>query len=84
MSAKTMTCQTCARTKAWPDAFPDRAYATCWQCSWDRHVRDHHPRLVRKVVRDVKRRARRNAERDYMKAATDRELSIITGLGNKP
>ena len=41
-SDKTMTCVECGRKKAYPDAFPDRAYAECWPCFWALHVAQQH------------------------------------------
>lgn len=80
MATDRMTCMTCTRTKAWPDGFPNRIEATCWDCAWKRHLRDEHPRTVRKIEREVKKRAKRRAERDFMEAAYDHELAILGGL----
>ena len=59
MTEKTMTCMDCARTKAYPDAFPNTLDATCWECAWKRHLREQHPRLVRKARRKAEALARR-------------------------
>ena len=59
MSAKEMTCMSCGSKKAYPDAFPNRAYAECWQCAWDAHIRREHPEVARRIRREAKRRARR-------------------------
>lgn len=80
MATDRMTCMTCTRTKAWPDGFPNRIEATCWDCAWRAHLRDEHRKTVRKIEREVKKRAKRTAERDYMQAAYDHELAIIGGL----
>lgn len=72
--AKTMGCVMCGRVKAWPDAFPSpHIDATCWECAWDRHIASAHPRTVRKIRREARKRARRIAERDVTAAMTERE-----------
>lgn len=58
MSATEMTCMSCGRTKNWADGFPDHAYATCWECAWKMHLREKHPRVVRKARREAERRAK--------------------------
>jgi hypothetical protein len=57
-SAKDMTCMSCGKTKAWPDAFPNTTMAECWDCAWKAHLRSDHPRLVRKARRAAEKRAR--------------------------
>lgn len=58
MSAMSMTCMSCAQTKAYPDGFPNTLEATCWECAWKRHLREQHPRLIRKARRKAEARAR--------------------------
>lgn len=66
MSAKredleVMRCVGCNTVKAWRDGFPNRIYATCWECSWDRHVETAHGWQAWKARRRATRRARRMA-----------------------
>lgn len=72
-----MTCVLCGAKKAYPDGFPNLAMAECWQCIWERHIRGSHPEIVRRVRRDVKKRAKRLSEIDLMKAATEAEKALI-------
>lgn len=38
-----MTCAMCGRDKPWNDGFPNHAYAQCWKCWADDHMRTEHP-----------------------------------------
>ena len=54
-----MTCMSCGLTKAWPVAFPaGTIYATCWECVWKQHLREQHPKSVRKARKEAERRAK--------------------------
>lgn len=59
-----MTCMSCAQTKAYPDGFPNTLEATCWECAWKRHLREHHPRVVRKARRKAEALARQRYRSD--------------------
>lgn len=77
MSANDMTCVLCGKRKAYPDGFPNRGMAECWQCIWESHIRNKHPEIVRRIRREVKQRAKRISQRDLMAAATEAEKALI-------
>ena len=63
MSAKredleVMRCVGCSTVKAWRDGFPNRIYALCWECSWDRHVENAHGWQAWRARRKATRRAK--------------------------
>jgi hypothetical protein len=74
-----MTCMSCGRTKAYPDGFPDRAFAECWECAWADHIRKAHPKIVKRIRKDVRKRAHGRAERELLAAAFDNEKRILLG-----
>ena len=78
-TTKVMTCVLCGTTRAWPDGFPSRQMAECWECLWLRHVRDEHPKRVRQIRREVRKRARRLTERDMEAAMSARERVVLLG-----
>lgn len=80
MSAKTMTCVTCGNSRAYPDGFPQATFAVCWQCSWNQHVHEQHPKLVRGIRKRAKKRARRLAETDIRDAMFGNELDQAIGV----
>lgn len=79
--AKRMACTTCWQQKAYPDGFPNAAYAECWQCAWDAHIRRKHPEVVRRIRRAAKKRARRIKESDLIAAMTDAERRQVLSPG---
>ena len=72
-AARDMGCMSCGERKAYPDGFPNRAVAECWQCAWDSHIRNQHPKVVRRIKREARRRARRLTERDVKAAMFEAE-----------
>lgn len=78
-AAKDMVCMSCGLRKAYPDGFPNRTCAECWQCAWDRHIRSAHPKVIRRIKREARKRARRLTERDLRKAMFESERRQVYG-----
>lgn len=78
-----MTCMSCGRTRQYPDGFPVRHFAECWECAWSGHIHASHRRIVRKVTREVKKRARLRATKDLMAVALESEKRIMLGLPSR-
>jgi hypothetical protein len=76
-----MLCVSCGKRKAYPDGFPDRAFAECWECAWNDHVRNKHPEVVRRIRKAAKKRARRLTERDVEAAMFTAERMQVLGPG---
>ena len=58
MAVDKMTCMCCGQTKQWPDGFPDHMDARCWDCAWKEHLRDKHPKVIRRARREAARMAK--------------------------
>lgn len=77
---KLMTCATCGRRKQYPDGFPNRAYAECWLCVWNGHIRSAHPEVGRRIRRAARKRARRITKRDVENAMFAVERAQVLGV----
>jgi hypothetical protein len=73
VSADRMTCMDCGQTKAWPDGFPSRIYAECWECAWNKHVHSSHPKTVRRIKRAARKRVKARREQESRRI-TDEEI----------
>ena len=76
---KDMLCVSCGKRKAYPDGFPNRAFAECWECAWNEHVRTKHPEVVRRIKRAARKRARRIAEHEVAEAMFATERAQVLG-----
>jgi hypothetical protein len=74
---RTMNCVQCGRTLPYPEMFPNPAMADCWRCCWDRHIRDQHPRTVRRIRREATKRARRIKRAELQREFTERERQLL-------
>ena len=77
--SETMTCAYCGKSKQCPDGFPRRNFAQCWECAWDAHVHGEHRKVIRRIRREARKRARRLKERDLVDAMFDSEKRQVLG-----
>lgn len=74
-----MLCAYCRRTKH-RDGFPMRAFAQCWECAWDDHVAKSHPKVVKAIRKEAKKRAKARVERDEFAAMFEHEKRQVLGV----
>lgn len=82
--ADSMTCTYCGRTKQYPDGFPVRHFAQCWDCAWDDHIHTSHPRIVRRIKRVAKKRAKVTTTRQAFDTLFEHEKRQALGVIDPP
>ena len=78
--ADSMLCTYCGHTKQYPDGFPQRHFAQCWECAWDDHIHTSHPRIVRRIRRVAKKRAKVTSTRQAFDTLFEREKRQVLGV----